>query len=91
MIMKRTIQAARVLFLMAGLAHGLTAQERVRAVAPQQIKSTSQFVSPAVDAGDYVYISGQGPRGAEGSLPATTSAQVRQALETSRQLLWRPG
>jgi len=78
---------------MAGSVHcaGLSAQERVRAVVPPQTASPSQFVSPAVDAGDYVYISGQGPRGADGSLPSTTGAQVRQALENIKAIVVAAG
>ncbi len=93
MPMKRTLWTARVFLLMGGLMHcsGLTAQERVRTVAPPQIKSPSQFVSPAVDAGDYVYISGQGPGGADGSLPSTTGAQVRQALENIKAIVAAAG
>ena len=34
----------------------------------------------SVDAGDYIYISGQGPRSADGTLAATFIAQARQAL-----------
>jgi len=41
----------------------------------------SAVPSPVVDAGDYVYISAQGPRRADGSLPATFAEQVRQTLE----------
>ena len=91
--MKRTLRAAGVLFLMAGLGHcsGLAAQERVRAVTPPQIKSPSQFASPAVDAGDYVYVSGQGPRAADGSLPSTTDAQVRQTLENIKSIVVAAG
>jgi 2-iminobutanoate/2-iminopropanoate deaminase len=91
--MKRTLRAARVLFLMAGLVHcsGLTAQDRVRAVVPPQMDGPSQFVSPAVDAGDYIYISGQGPSGANGSLPSTTGAQVRQALESIKAIVVAAG
>jgi len=92
-IVKRTSRAAGVLFLMAGLVHwtGLTAQERVRAIVPPQMNSPSQFVSLAVDAGDYVYISGQGPRAADGSLPSTTAAQVRQALESIKAIVVAAG
>ena len=36
--------------------------------------------SIVVDAGDYVYISGQGPRSANGTLPPTFAAQARQAF-----------
>src|ERR1700730_5209741 len=91
--MKPTSRAAGVLILMAGVVDcsGLTAQERVRAVVPPQMTSPSQFVSPAVDAGDYVYISGQGPRAADGSLPSTTAAQVRQALENIKTIVVAAG
>ena len=33
-----------------------------------------------MDAGDYIYVSAQGPRSADGALPSTFAAQVRQAL-----------
>jgi reactive intermediate/imine deaminase len=92
-MMKRTSRAAGVFFLMAGFVHcaGLTAQERVRAVVPPQMTSPNPFVSPAVDAGDYVYVSGQGPRAADGSLPSTTAAQVRQALENIKTIVVTAG
>jgi len=69
--------------LLAGLLVSATliAQEPTRAVAPQQLSSKGNpYYSPAVDAGDYVYISGQGPQRPDGTTPATFSAQIRQAL-----------
>jgi enamine deaminase RidA (YjgF/YER057c/UK114 family) len=36
--------------------------------------------STSIDAGDYIYFSGQGPRSADGTVPATFAAQARQAL-----------
>ena len=47
--------------------------------------------SPAVDAGDYLYISGQGPRRADGSLPENFPAQVRQALENLKAVVTSAG
>jgi enamine deaminase RidA (YjgF/YER057c/UK114 family) len=91
--MKRTSRAAEVLILMAGFVHcaGVAAQERIHAVVPPQMTSPILFVSPAVDAGDYVYVSGQGPRAVDGSLPSTTAAQVRQALENIKTIVVAAG
>ena len=60
----------------------VAAQAQVRAVipAPGSVHA-NRFYSSGVDAGDYVYISGQGPRRPDGSLPATFSDQCRQALD----------
>jgi len=92
-LLNRTSREARALVLMGGfvLCSGLNAQERVHAVVPPQLTSPSQFISPAVDAGDYVYISGQGPRAADGSLPSTTGAEVRQALESIKAIVVAAG
>ena len=46
-----------------------------------------RFFSPAVDAGDYVYISAQSPRRPDGSLPNTFGAQARQALENLKTVI----
>ena len=72
------------------LCSALVAQERVRAVVPPQ-SSPKQFVSPAVDAGDYVYISGQGPRSADGSLRSAFEAQARQALDNIKAIVVAAG
>jgi len=45
----------------------------------------------AVDAGDYVYVSGQGPRRKDGSLPSTFGEQFRQALENVNSALQAVG
>ena len=52
---------------------------------------TGQLTTPAVDAGDYVYVSGQGPRRTDGSLPPTFNEQVRQALENVNSALQAAG
>lgn len=56
------------------------AQARAGATAP-----------PSVDAGDYVYISAQGPRGKDGALPSTFAAQARQALNSLRSVVESAG
>ena len=68
----------------------LIAQEPARAAVPFQTP-TNRFYSPAVDAGDYVYISGQGPRRPDGGSPSTFDAQVRQALDNVKAIVESAG
>ena len=56
----------------------VTAQAQTAAAVPSQQTPARQRA--AVDAGDYIYFSGQGPRGPDGALAATFAAQARQAL-----------
>jgi len=51
----------------------------------------NHFYSPGVDAGDYIYVSGQGPRRADGTIPPTFVAQVRQALDNVRSVVETAG
>src|SRR6266567_7650822 len=70
----------------------LTAQMPVRAVAPAHSPSSgNRFLSPGVDAGDYLYISGQGSRRADGSMPSTFDAQFRQALDNVKAIVESAG
>lgn len=79
--------------LLAGclLFSTLAAQQPVPAVTPPQTSAPARFYSPAVDAGDYVYISGQGPHRADRTIPATFSAQVRQALDNLKATVTSAG
>ncbi len=67
------------------------AQESVRAIVPGHGASAMAVASPAVDAGDYVYVSGQGPRQSDGNIPATFAAQVRQSLENIKSVVEAAG
>ena len=68
------------------------AQSQVRAVVPASMSAhANRFYSPGVDAGDYVYISGQGPRRPDGSSPPTFDAQVRQALDNVKAIVESAG
>jgi enamine deaminase RidA (YjgF/YER057c/UK114 family) len=58
---------------------------------PQEFSKVYGAVPPIVDAGDYIYISGQGPRGADGALPATFAAQARQALNHLKSVIETTG
>ena len=68
------------------------AQERPRTVTPAQAADrANHFYSPGVDAGDYVYISGQGPRRPDGSSPSSFAEQVRQALDNVKAVVEAAG
>lgn len=68
------------------------AQDLPRAVSPHGSDSHVNAVySPAVDAGDYVYISGQGPKKSDSSLPSTFGDQVKQALENVNAIVMSAG
>jgi enamine deaminase RidA (YjgF/YER057c/UK114 family) len=71
-----------VFVLLAGI--GAQAQTANPAAPPG---ANARFATPAVDAGDYIYVSGQGPRRADGSLPSTFSDQVQQALDNLNSAL----
>jgi len=73
------------------LSSTLVAQERVRAVTPPQTAAPNRFYSPGVDAGDYLYISGQGPRKPDGSLPADFHDQARQVLDNLQAIVKSAG
>jgi 2-iminobutanoate/2-iminopropanoate deaminase len=68
------------------------AQAQAGAPVPAEESPKAHHIpSPAVDAGDYIYISGQGPRGTDGALPATFPAQARQALNNLKSVVETAG
>src|SRR5215468_4492190 len=70
----------------------LTLQAQVRLVAPKSGPFLpTRYSPPAIDAGDYVYLSGQGPHAPEGTLPATFSAQVKQCLDQVKSIVEAAG
>ena len=79
-----------VLGWLLGFAFSLQAQ--VGPAVPSQESLADHRTGPSsVDAGDYIYISGQGPRGADGALPATFATQVRQALDNLKSAVETAG
>lgn len=77
----------RFLWILA-LLPTMGVQAQVRAVLPAETPAQpNQVYSPAVDAGDYVYISAQGPRQVDGSVPGSFSEQCRQTLDNVRSLV----
>jgi 2-iminobutanoate/2-iminopropanoate deaminase len=83
----------RVFFLLATflcVASGLHAQ--VRAIEPaQNAIPPSSTRSSAIDAGDYVYISGQTGQRPDGTVPADFAAQATQALDNIKTVVTAAG
>lgn len=70
----------------------LQAQGPAHAVTPPNAPpSTNRFASAGVDTGDYLYVSGQGPRRADGSVPDGFGAQFRQALDNVKAVVQSSG
>jgi reactive intermediate/imine deaminase len=80
----------RILFagLLLLFLPGVQAQKR--AVVPASA-GANRVYSLGIDAGDYLYVSGQGPRRPDGSLPSTFEAQVRQALDNVKSVVQTAG
>ncbi len=82
----------RLLLLLFLLSPALAAEGQVRPIVPAGTSArANRFYSPAVDAGDYVYISGQGSRRPDGSLPPTFDAQTRQTLDNLKAVVEAAG
>jgi len=68
------------------------AQAQAGATAPSPTAPDLHRTGPSsVDAGDYIYISGQGSRGADGTVPAAFAGQVRQALNNVKSVVESAG
>jgi reactive intermediate/imine deaminase len=65
---------------------------QLRGVVPQQMPVAADgFASPGIDAGDYVYVSGQGPRRQDGTVPTNFADQVRQSLQNIKSVVEAAG
>jgi 2-iminobutanoate/2-iminopropanoate deaminase len=74
------------------LCSAAVAQAQTGAAASSQESPKAHGVAPpSVDTGDYIYISGQGPRGADGALPATFAAQARQVFNNLKSVVEAAG
>jgi len=90
--LKMTSKIGGIAIAGISLASSLLAQSGVRAVGPAPSdRRAVHLYSAGVDAGDYVYISGQGPRKSEGSLPANFADRVRQALDNVQAVVKSAG
>jgi enamine deaminase RidA (YjgF/YER057c/UK114 family) len=68
------------------------AQAQIKPITSSEVPGKPDALgSPAIDAGDYVYISGQGPYKADGSTPSGFTDQVKQCLENIKSLVTAAG
>ena len=79
-----------VAMIAIAFCNGAAAQHLPQAVVPKEVHGNSTY-SPGVDAGDYVYISGQGARKPDGILPPTFPEQVKQALDNVHAIVSSAG
>jgi reactive intermediate/imine deaminase len=82
-----------VIFLLAlPLGFGAGVRAQLKPVLPQYAPSASGALgSPGIDAGDYLYVSGQGPRRPDGSTPSNFSDQVRQSIDNVKAVVEAAG
>lgn len=67
------------------------AQAPAGAVHAREAATPRGSSSTSVEADGYIYISGQGPRGTDGTLPATFAAQARQTLANLKSVVESAG
>jgi len=74
------------------LLSATTVTAQFKAVSPKSGPApTNGLSSPGVLADGYLYVSGQGPRRPDGSLPLDTPAQIRQALDNVKAVVEAAG
>ena len=81
----------RLSVILLAFCSTLGAQDQIRAVTPASSTHPNSLYSPGVDAGDYLYVSGQGPRKPDGTVPPSFGEQVKQALDNIAGLLQAAG
>jgi reactive intermediate/imine deaminase len=81
-----------LVLLAASLSAASTLHAQVRAVEPPQgAIPPGTTRSPAIDAGDYVYISGQTGQYPNGDIPADFASQAAQALDNIKSIVTAAG
>ncbi|HXH48688.1 MAG TPA: RidA family protein, partial [Terriglobia bacterium] len=86
-LLKRSFIFLLLLFV-GTLNHLILAQDQaLKVIYPAGYKSNNLPFSPAVLADGTLYVSGQGPVNADGSMPEDFQGQFRQALENLRGVL----
>src|SRR2546426_72701 len=75
----------RHILVLLFVSASLSAAER-RVIFPPGAKPVGPY-SPGLFVGDFLYVSGQGARQADGKIPASPADQVRQSLENVKSII----
>jgi len=67
------------------------ARAEVHAIVPASSPAPVGPYSPGIDAGEYIYVAGQGAEAPDGKMPATFEEQVRQTLENVKAVVQAAG
>lgn len=86
--MKRNAPMKPVLLLFLLMQIALAA---VHVIVPRSSPAPVGPYSPGIDAGDYIYVAGQGAEAPDGKMPATFDEQVRQTLENVKAVVEAAG
>lgn len=82
---------AKTLLLVIFLFTAAATNAQVRAVEKPGANEKNTVRSSAIDAGDYIYISGQGDQRSDGTVPPDFEAQASQSLESIKSILTAAG
>jgi len=86
---RKILPAVNLFSVFLLLTTGTFAQQvEIQVPDRKPLKTVGSF---AIDAGDYVYISGQGPQRPDGSVPGDFDAQATQALENVKAIVVAAG
>jgi reactive intermediate/imine deaminase len=80
-----------VVLLFPLLLSKLLCGAEVLAIVPTPGPAIIGPYSPGISVGDYLYVSGQGAKGPDGSMPDTFAGQVRQTLENVKAVVEAAG
>jgi enamine deaminase RidA (YjgF/YER057c/UK114 family) len=80
------------LALIGPLSFASDARAQLKPILPQHFAvATDAIGSPGIDAGDYLYVSGQGPRRTDGGTPTNFLDQVHQSLDNVKAVVEAAG
>jgi reactive intermediate/imine deaminase len=87
---RSALQLAALITALVFIPLSASSQE-VKAIVPASSPAPVGPYSPGINAGDYLYVAGQGAETPDGKMPATFEAQVRQTLDNVKTVVEAAG